>query len=267
MAMITNLGINLRIKKALMILATITLFLLISTTCVLADEDEMESEQIENVNADQNEIIVGEGHQSVGTDESIVIPSVTEEQVLVMSEPVVTAAAVKEKLSGWIEDGSNKYYIKEDGTYAKDEQIDTGGMTNQRFFYFGADCILVKGIYQSAENGIWYYADANTGGIKTSAGFVDCNGNRYYVTRGGAVARNIQIDTADATNQRFFYFGADGILVKGIYQSAENDIWYYADVNTGEIKTSAGFADCNGNRYYVTRGGAVARNIQIDTAG
>ncbi len=137
------------------------------------------------------------------------------------------------------------------------------GKVNQRCFYFDENGQLVKGIFQNKNNKVWYYADEETGGIRTEAGFVIWKGNRYYVTPGGAVAFNQQVVIDGKVNQRCFYFDENGQLVKGIFQNKNNKVWYYADEETGGIRTEAGFVTWKGNKYYVTPGGAIAVNQQI----
>ena len=73
--------------------------------------------------------------------------------------------------------------MKKGGAVACNEQVNT----NNGAYYFDATCKMVKGIYKNVKNGIWYYADKDTGKIKVTAGFVDWNGKKYYVTKGGAI--------------------------------------------------------------------------------
>ena len=84
------------------------------------------------------------------------------------------------------------------------------GKVNQRCFYFGENGQLVKGIFQNKNNKVWYYADEETGGIRTEAGFVTWKGNKYYVTPGGAIAVNQQIKFKDT----IYSFDSSGKLFK-----------------------------------------------------
>ena len=163
----------------------------------------------------------------------------------------------------WVNTSDGIKYQFGDGTYACNQQIDTKGSVNERYFYFDENGYLVKGIYQNINNKIWYYANEKTGGIRTAAGFVTWNGEKYYVTQGGAVAINRQVDTKGKVDQRYFYLDKKGHLVKGIYQNPHNKIWYYANEKTGGIQTTAGFVTWNGEKYYVTQGGAVAIDCQL----
>ena len=55
-----------------------------------------------------------------------------------------------------------------------------------------------------------------------------------------------------------YFFNETGILQYGCIKY--NNIWYYADPESGKIQTSAGFVEWNGGRYYVKQGGALYRN-------
>ena len=157
----------------------------------------------------------------------------------------------------WVETEDGPKYQFGDGTFARNQQVNT----NEGAYYFDSNGNIVKGIYKNAKNGIWYYADKDTGKIKVTAGFVDWDGERYYVKKGGAVACNEQVNT----NNGAYYFDATCKMVKGIYKNVKNGIWYYADKDTGKIKVTAGFVDWNGKKYYVTKGGAIDLSVENKT--
>ena len=150
---------------------------------------------------------------------------------------------------GWIETEQGKQYIDSKGEFSY-------GFCNieGQYYYFDSSGFLQYGFVEI--EGIWYYADEESGRIKTSAGFVEWNGEKYYVIAGGAVARGQQVNTGNGA----YYFDDECRLVKGIYRNNMNGIWYYADEESGRIKTSAGFVEWNGGRYYVKQGGALYRN-------
>lgn len=132
---------------------------------------------------------------------------------------------------GWISDnGERKYYVGEEGCLIQNNQIDIGGKVNQRFFYFGSNCKLAKGVYQNAKNKNWYYADASTGGIRTDAGFVDWNNDRYYVKQGGALYRNQFIHSVDSDgNKKYYYVDSDCSVNIGTFTI--NGVTYTTDEN------------------------------------
>ena len=166
--------------------------------------------------------------------------------------------------AGFVDWDGDRYYVKAGGGVACNEQVNTSSGA----YYFGSTCKMIRGIYKNAKNGIWYYADENTGEIKVTAGFVDWNGKKYYITKGGAVdsngkpVSNRQVNTSEGA----YYFDSNGNVVKGIYKNVKNGIWYYADEDTGKIKVTAGFVDWDGDRYYVKAGGGVACNEQVNTS-
>ncbi|MFQ7011576.1 MAG: N-acetylmuramoyl-L-alanine amidase [Clostridia bacterium] len=208
-------------------------------------------------------IIVEHAFLSNASDYNNFLSSDSKLQKLGIADATGIAKAFGLSKGKWVDTENGRMYQFGDGTYARNQQIVLSGTVNQRCFYFDENGYLVKGIFQNKNNKVWYYADEETGGIRTEAGFVTWKGNRYYVTPGGAVAFNQQVVIDGKVNQRCFYFGENGQLVKGIFQNKNNKVWYYADEETGGIRTEAGFVTWKGNRYYVTPGGAVAFNQQV----
>ena len=208
-------------------------------------------------------IIVEHAFLSNASDYNNFLSSDSKLQKLGIADATGIAKAFGLSKGKWVDTENGRMYQFGDGTYARNQQIVLSGTVNQRCFYFDENGYLVKGIFQNKNNKVWYYADEETGGIRTEAGFVTWKGNRYYVTPGGAVAFNQQVVIDGKVNQRCFYFGENGQLVKGIFQNKNNKVWYYADEETGGIRTEAGFVTWKGNKYYVTPGGAIAVNQQI----
>ena len=208
-------------------------------------------------------IIVEHAFLSNASDYNNFLSSDSKLQKLGIADATGIAKAFGLSKGKWVDTENGRMYQFGDGTYARNQQIVLSGTVNQRCFYFDENGYLVKGIFQNKNNKVWYYADEETGGIRTEAGFVTWKGNRYYVTPGGAVAFNQQVVMDGKVNQRCFYFGENGQLVKGIFQNKNNKVWYYADEETGGIRTEAGFVTWKGNKYYVTPGGAIAVNQQI----
>ena len=208
-------------------------------------------------------IIVEHAFLSNASDYNNFLSSDSKLQKLGIADATGIAKAFGLSKGKWVDTENGRMYQFGDGTYARNQQIVLSGTVNQRCFYFDENGYLVKGIFQNKNNKVWYYADEETGGIRTEAGFVTWKGNRYYVTPGGAVAFNQQVVMDGKVNQRCFYFDENGQLVKGIFQNKNNKVWYYADEETGGIRTEAGFVTWKGNKYYVTPGGAIAVNQQI----
>ena len=103
-----------------------------------------------------------------------------------------------------------------------------------------------------------FYAD-KYGVVKTTAGFVDCLGNRYYVQKGG----KIELGHTFTVKGRKYKAFADGRLGTGIFKYGSK--YYYAD-SDGAIASKAGVVSFKKKYYYVNKNGSVAMNGLI-TAG
>ena len=103
-----------------------------------------------------------------------------------------------------------------------------------------------------------FYAD-KYGVVKTSAGFVEYSGNRYYVQKGG----KIELGHTFTVNGRKYKAFADGRLGTGIFKYGSK--YYYADED-GAIASKAGVVSFKKKYYYVNKDGTVAMNGLI-TAG
>lgn len=103
-----------------------------------------------------------------------------------------------------------------------------------------------------------FYAD-KYGVVKTTAGFVECLGNRYYVQKGG----KIELGHTFTEKGRKYKAFADGRLGTGIFKYGSK--YYYAD-SDGAIASKAGVVSFKKKYYYVNKNGSVAMNGLI-TAG
>lgn len=103
-----------------------------------------------------------------------------------------------------------------------------------------------------------FYAD-KYGVVKTTAGFVEYLGNRYYVQKGG----KIELGHTFTVNGRKYKAFADGRLGTGIFKYGSK--YYYADED-GAIASKAGVVSFKKKYYYVNKNGSVAMNGLI-TAG
>lgn len=103
-----------------------------------------------------------------------------------------------------------------------------------------------------------FYAD-KYGVVKTTAGFVECLGNRYYVQKGG----KIELGHTFTVKGRKYKAFADGRLGTGIFKYGSK--YYYAD-SDGAIASKAGVVSFKKKYYYVNKNGSVAMN-ELITAG
>lgn len=97
-----------------------------------------------------------------------------------------------------------------------------------------------------------FYAD-KYGVVKTTAGFVEYSGNRYYVQKGG----KIELGHTFTVNGRKYKAFADGRLGTGIFKYGSK--YYYADED-GAIASKAGVVSFKKKYYYVNKNGSVAMN-------
>ena len=97
-----------------------------------------------------------------------------------------------------------------------------------------------------------FYAD-KYGVVKTTAGFVEYSGNRYYVQKGG----KIELGHTFTVKGRKYKAFADGRLGTGIFKYGSK--YYYAD-SDGAIASKAGVVSFKKKYYYVNKNGSVAMN-------
>ena len=155
-------------------------------------------------------IIVEHAFLSNASDYNNFLSSDSKLQKLGIADATGIAKAFGLSKGKWVDTENGRMCQFGDGTYARNQQIVLSGTVNQRCFYFDENGYLVKGIFQNKNNKVWYYADEETGGIRTEAGFVTWKGNKYYVTPGGAIAVNQQIKFKDT----IYSFDSSGKLFK-----------------------------------------------------
>ncbi|MCQ4665238.1 GH25 family lysozyme, partial [Extibacter muris] len=119
-------------------------------------------------------------------------------------------------------------------------------------YYMGSDGSVQKGVLKAG--GKVYYADVNTGIIQKKAGWIDYKGRKYYSNAEGILYSNQFLYFG--TTQ--YYMGSDGSVQKGVLSTGGK--LYYADINTGIIRKSAGWIDYNGKKYYSNAEGVLYNN-------
>lgn len=94
--------------------------------------------------------------------------------------------------------------------------------------------------------------------IDTSkSGFVNHNGDLYYVYNGGKIATNITLDIGG----KKYHAARDGVIQKGVHNW--NGRYFYANTRTGELALKANFVTYKNRRYYIQKGGIIATNITL----
>ena len=139
---------------------------------------------------------------------------------------------------GWVTIGQDVYYYGSDGLPLTGWQSSIPG-SEGKTYYFADDGVMVNGWWQGPD-GTWYYFSPDWGMTIGWKNNIDDWGNEW------------------------FYFEDDGSLVTGWKYDIpgwENE-WFYFDTN-GLMYQSEWFFS-NGNWYYATASGAIARNTYID---
>ena len=100
--------------------------------------------------------------------------------------------------SGWNQDSTGWFYIKEDGSRASNQWLKIAGED----YWFDPNAYMAVG-WRKFNNGAWYYFHSS-----------------------GAMAKNCWVKT----NEQYFYLGSDGVMLTDTvtpdgYRVDENGIW------------------------------------------
>ncbi|MCC8065692.1 MAG: hypothetical protein LIO94_01120 [Clostridiales bacterium] len=154
-----------------------------------------------------------------------------------------TSAESRRVKTGWQTDGTNYWYVQEDGTIPKNTWLTVKGKTyyvdsngyrvtgwakiNKKYYYFKKS----NGVMRTgwlAISGKKYYLDPETGARVT--GWVTVDGSTYYLQKKSSVA---------------------GVMATGWKKL--NGEYYYFDPTTGAMQT--GWITVNGNTFYLNKNG------------
>lgn len=105
--------------------------------------------------------------------------------------------------------------------------------------------VLRKGKY-------YFYRDSK-GKIRKKAGFVNWNGNKYYVRKGG----RIQTGKTFKVGKYTYRANKKGQIKVGVYKWGKS---YYYSSSKGRLRKSKGFVTWKKNRYYVRKGGKIQKS-------
>ncbi len=165
---------------------------------------------------------------------------------------------------GWKLVDGKWYWIKEDGSVARDEFIEASG----KKYYFDWDGVMVTGFfyteYWDEDAEAWmidtfYIADAS-GAVATTQGWYKYDGWWYYLKSDGYVAQDEFVDIAGKT----YYFEWWGTMVTGHFTVEDAD--YIAD-DSGAVMVNPGWYTYAGNKYFVKEDGELARDEALDIGG
>ena len=144
-------------------------------------------------------------------------------------------------VSGWVEEGGERYYYKDDGTkltngWAKDGSawywMDSSGKITKnqwvqsggKWYYMNANGVMVTGWQQIG--GKWYYM--NSSGAMTT-GWQQIGGKWYYMNSSGAMTTGWQ-----QIGGKWYYMNSSGVMTTGWQQIGGK--WYYMN-SSGQMVT------------------------------
>ena len=173
---------------------------------------------------------------------------ITDTEVAAVEEPVVITDEKDTKNdasvnSGWVEEGTNKYYYGSEGTPLTNWQ-----KIDDSWYYFDADGVMQKD-WQKI-NDKWYYFNAD--GVM-QLGWQDLNNHRYYFDPSGKMVTGWQ-----KIDGNWYFFGPGGVMQKDWQQIKGK--WYHFDEN-GAMQL--GWQNLSTWRYYFDPSGKMVTGFQM----
>lgn len=172
-------------------------------------------------------------------------------------------------VKGWLSDGSNWYWLDDEGKMVHDAMLQIGGATYgfsssgamligwhldaSVWHYFSGSGALVKGWL--SDGGRWYWLDPADGSMAT--GLNECNGTSYIFNSSGAMLSS-QWALID---NNWYYAASNGAIQRGRWIKS-GSAWYYLDDVSGAMRTGE-FA-VGSKRYFSYDSGAMASSCWIN---
>ena len=144
---------------------------------------------------------------------------------------------------------NNSLYYCVDGIKQKDFQIVDG----KKYFFSRINDNAMKYGWINYD-GTYYYADLQTGEIKTGLQTID--DKKYYFNKDGVRQKDFQI----VDGKKYFFSRINDNAMKYGWINYDGT-YYYADLQTGEIKT--GLQTIDGEKYYFNNSGVRQKDFQI----
>ena len=173
-------------------------------------------------------------------------PQSTEPSVEPSTEPTTTES-IPEPVTGWVDEGANRYYYLADGSAAKG-WLEIDGIR----YYFGENGAMHMGWL--ALDGKQYFLNMD-GSLRT--GWIEADGKQYYLdpAQDGAA----HTGWLEQEGQRY-YMDAQGVLCTGWLTLDETRYYLGTD---GVMRT--GWLTLGSDNYYLRADGAMARGkVEID---
>lgn len=148
--------------------------------------------------------------------------------------------------SGFVTSDGYRYYVTKGGKIMTGRTFKVAGRTYKAF----GNGKLGTGVFKYGTTA-HFYADKN-GVVRTKTGFITWNGYRYYITKN---AGRLECGRTFKVKGKTYKAYSTGKLGTGVFKYGTT-ARFYAD-KYGVVKTTAGFVEYSGNRYYVQKGGKI----------
>ena len=148
--------------------------------------------------------------------------------------------------AGFVTSDGYRYYVTKGGKIMTGRTFKVSGKTYKAY----GNGKLGTGVFKYGTVA-HFYADKN-GVVRTKAGFISWNGYRYYITKN---AGRLECGRTFKVKGKTYKAYSTGKLGTGVFKYGTT-ARFYAD-KYGVVKTTAGFVECLGNRYYVQKGGKI----------
>ena len=157
------------------------------------------------------------------------------------------------KKAGWLNAAGGWYYLKENGIVTIDSVIMDDGI----YYYAGEDGKLTEAVAEF--DGKLGYFDKN-GKLRTKTGWVSFNGDWYFTTAGGELARNRIVGSSG----NLYYMGSDGKLSGGVHE-LDGTLYYF--LKDGSLSRKKGWLQIDGEWYYGEGDGTLRKNDGVWSGG
>lgn len=148
--------------------------------------------------------------------------------------------------AGFVTSDGYRYYVTKGGKIMTGRTFKVSGKTYKAY----GNGKLGTGVFKYGKTA-HFYADKN-GVVRTKAGFITWNGYRYYITKN---AGRLECGRTFKVKGKTYKAYSTGKLGTGVFKYGTT-ARFYAD-KYGVVKTTAGFVEYSGNRYYVQKGGKI----------
>lgn len=148
--------------------------------------------------------------------------------------------------AGFVTSDGYRYYVTKGGKIMTGRTFKVSGKTYKAY----GNGKLGTGVFKYGKTA-HFYADKN-GVVRTKAGFITWNGYRYYITKD---AGRLECGRTFKVKGKTYKAYSTGKLGTGVFKYGTT-ARFYAD-KYGVVKTTAGFVEYAGNRYYVQKGGKI----------